>query len=81
MDTYDPQPSAPREYRGPFGAIPTAVPGIQLNELLVHHARTMDRASTIGIQPGYHSGAYLGSQYNPFDAGGRMIRGESAAGS
>src|SRR5262245_52700582 len=32
LETYDPKPDAPAEYRGPFGAIPTNVPGLQLSE-------------------------------------------------
>jgi hypothetical protein len=39
LETYDPKPLAPAEYRGPFTAIPTAVPGLQLCELLPLHAR------------------------------------------
>src|SRR6478609_6465418 len=34
METWDPKPEAPAEFRGPFGAIRTRVPGIQLGELL-----------------------------------------------
>ena len=28
LDTYDPKPDAPSEYRGPFGTIGTATPGL-----------------------------------------------------
>ena len=47
METYDPKPEAPAEYRGPFGAIETSAPGIRVNELLVHHAQQMDKVSLI----------------------------------
>ncbi len=133
LETYDPKPLAPAEFRGPFGTIASNVPGIELNELLVGHSRIMDRMSilrsvhhghgdhfaaahwmltgylgsnasqldpqypsvgsivarlrganrpglppyvavpkgmTVGLAPGYTSGAYLGVSYNPFDAGG-----------
>ena len=133
METYDPKPDAPAEFRGPFGTIETAVPGIRLNELLVEQAKVMDRAAlirsvhhdngdhfaaahwmltgyfgsnaadlepkypsagsivtkvlgpnrpdmppyvavpysaTIGLRPGYNSGAFLSVAHNPFDAGG-----------
>jgi hypothetical protein len=133
LETYDPKPDAPAEYRGPLKAIATNVPGIQLNELLPRHARVMDRlaivrsvhhdngdhfagahwmltgyhgsnaaqlepmypsagsitaklrganapgvpayvavpvASSVGLVPGYNSGAYLGTSYNPFQTGG-----------
>src|SRR5438552_9010989 len=39
LETYDPKPEAPAEYRGPYQAIRTKVPGIQLCEMLPHHAR------------------------------------------
>src|SRR5208283_778906 len=47
METWDPKPDAVREYRGPFGAIPTKVPGIQFGELLPCQARLMDRLAVI----------------------------------
>src|SRR5690606_12658378 len=34
IDTYDPKPNAPVEYRGPFSTIPTKVPGMPFTELL-----------------------------------------------
>lgn len=133
IETYDPKPYAPAEYRGPLGTIDTNVPGIQLSELLTEQARVMDKVSllrsvhhnhgdhfaaahwmltgylgsnanaldpqypsagavitrlkgsvrpgmppyvsvpysaTVGLRPGYNSGAYLGVAYNPLDAGG-----------
>jgi len=133
IETYDPKPDAPSEYRGPLGVTQTKVPGIQLSELLVEHAKVMDKfsvirsmhhdngdhfaaahwmltgfhgsnaanrdpqypsvgsivskttgaknpnlpayvavphASTVGINPGYNSGAYLGSTYDPFQTTG-----------
>jgi Protein of unknown function (DUF1501) len=30
METWDPKPDAQQAFRGPFGAIPTSVPGVQL---------------------------------------------------
>src|SRR5262245_59462738 len=39
LETYDPKPGAPSEYRGPFRPIATSVPGLQLCELLPKHAR------------------------------------------
>jgi hypothetical protein len=46
-ETYDPKPDAPSEFRGPLKAISTAVPGIQVSELLPEHARQMDKMSLI----------------------------------
>src|SRR5262245_58473003 len=33
LDTWDPKPDAPIEYRGPFTAIATKVPGVRVAEL------------------------------------------------
>jgi uncharacterized protein (DUF1501 family) len=46
-ETWDPKPDAPSEYRGPFGSIPTAVPGIRLCELLPKSAAIMKKWSII----------------------------------
>ncbi|HLJ11027.1 MAG TPA: DUF1501 domain-containing protein [Planctomycetaceae bacterium] len=34
LDTFDPKPKAPQEYRGPFATIQTRIPGVQFSELL-----------------------------------------------
>ena len=46
-ETWDPKPAAPVEYRGAFGAIPTAVPGIQICDLLPQCAKIMDKWSIV----------------------------------
>src|SRR5688572_8699833 len=33
LDTWDPKPNAPLEFRGPFGPIATRVPGVRVCEL------------------------------------------------
>src|SRR5262245_582553 len=43
LETYDPKPEAPDDYRGPWKAINTNVPGIRICEMLPHHARHMDK--------------------------------------
>ncbi|HEX8200668.1 MAG TPA: DUF1501 domain-containing protein [Isosphaeraceae bacterium] len=43
LDTFDPKPDAPLEYRGPFEPIATAVPGVRICELLPGLARRADR--------------------------------------
>jgi uncharacterized protein (DUF1501 family) len=43
LDTYDPKPNAPSEYRGPFRAIPSKTPGLWLSELLPKQAALSDR--------------------------------------
>ena len=47
LDTFDPKPMAPQDIRGPFGAIPTNVSGIQLSEHLTHLAKQADKFSII----------------------------------
>ncbi len=43
LETYDPKPDAPVEYRGPWGAIPTNVPGMHVSEILPLHAQHADK--------------------------------------
>lgn len=40
IDSYDPKPDAEAAIRGPFGTIPTAIPGIRFSEHCVEMART-----------------------------------------
>ena len=47
METWDPKPQAPVEYRGPFGAIETSVPGIQFGELLPNQSLVADKLAVI----------------------------------
>jgi uncharacterized protein (DUF1501 family) len=47
LDTFDPKPDAPSEYRGPFKTIPTRVDGIQVTELFPELARRADRWSLV----------------------------------
>src|SRR5262245_29833058 len=47
LETYDPKPEAPVEYRGPFGVVNTNVPGIVLSETLPLHAKLADKMSFI----------------------------------
>jgi uncharacterized protein (DUF1501 family) len=47
FETYDPKPDAPAEYRGPFGAIRTSVPGIRIGELLPRHAQIADKLAFV----------------------------------
>ena len=43
LETYDPKPDAPSDYKGPFDAIATNVPGIFLSETLPQHAKHADK--------------------------------------
>ncbi|MGE3806823.1 MAG: DUF1501 domain-containing protein [Gemmataceae bacterium] len=77
METWDPKPEAVTQYRGPFGAIPTNVPGIQFGELLPCQARLMDKLAvvrTVNHGSGDHTKAnhwmltaYEGPSFNAAD--------------
>src|SRR5688572_214303 len=43
IDTWDPKPDAPVEYRGEFTTIPTRLSGVRLCELMPKQAEMMDR--------------------------------------
>jgi uncharacterized protein (DUF1501 family) len=43
LETWDPKPDAPSEYRGPYDPIDTNTPGIQISELLPRLSRISDR--------------------------------------
>lgn len=47
METWDPKPQAPKEYRGPPGAIETNVAGIQFGELLPEQAKIADKLAIV----------------------------------
>ncbi len=43
LDTWDPKPDAPTEFRGPYSTIDTNVPGIRLTELLPNLSKCADK--------------------------------------
>jgi hypothetical protein len=47
IDTFDPKPDAPAEYRGQFKPIDTAVPGLKISEVFPNLAKVMDRVTLI----------------------------------
>ena len=47
METWDPKPDAPSGFRGPFGAIPTRLPGVQFGELMPELAKRLDRLAVL----------------------------------
>ena len=46
-ETWDPKPRAVDQYRGPFAAISTNVPGVQFSEMLPKSAQVMDKVSIV----------------------------------
>src|SRR5438552_3076146 len=47
LDTWDPKPNAPQEFRGPFAPIATRVPGFRICELFPEVARLTDRLAVV----------------------------------
>ena len=47
METWDPKPQAPAEYRGPLKSIDTSIPGIQFSELMPEEARLMEHLAVL----------------------------------
>jgi uncharacterized protein (DUF1501 family) len=47
LDTYDPKPGAPSEFRGPFATRASRVPGLNLTELLPRQAAIADRFTLV----------------------------------
>lgn len=47
QETFDPKPDAPREVRGEFGSIATAVPGVRVGEILPQIAGLLDRVTIL----------------------------------
>jgi hypothetical protein len=56
LDTFDPKPGAPVEYRGPFSTIPTRTSGMRFAELLPRLASRSDRFAVIRVHKNFHSG-------------------------
>lgn len=66
LDTFDMKPNAPAEVRGPFNAINTSAPGIQLSEILPLHAKIADKIGF--VRSVNHTGAAV------HDAGWQMMQ-------
>jgi hypothetical protein len=84
LDTWDPKPAAPLEYRGPFAAIPTRVPAVRLGELFPQIANVADQ---FAILRSLHTGSndhgvagtigLTGSATGAVDLGGQVRTGRS----
>ena len=53
QESFHPKPYAPAEYRGPFGAIDTKLPGIQFGEKLPDLAKIADKMTIIRSIPSF----------------------------
>jgi uncharacterized protein (DUF1501 family) len=47
LDTFDPKPNAPLDYRGPFATIPTRIPGVRFGELFPQLAAQTDKLALV----------------------------------
>src|SRR5436190_10905351 len=47
METWDPKPDAPKEYRGPFAAISTNVSDVQFGELMPEQAKLREKLAVL----------------------------------
>jgi hypothetical protein len=72
LDTFDPKPEAPTEYRGPFAPIATRTPGVHFTELLPKTAQRSDQFALIrsmvtfdGAHPGAGTWGLTGFDQNP----------------
>jgi hypothetical protein len=61
LDTYDPKPDVPAEYRGPIKPVQTRTPGMRITELLPRHAKIADRFTTLRSMTHTGSGHPAGS--------------------
>lgn len=62
-DTFDPKPDAPASVRGEFGAIATAVPGIQFASILPRMARELKRYALLRGWNPKNAGHGIADQY------------------
>ena len=47
LETFDPKPEAPAEFRGPFGVWKTAIPGVQVSALMPGVARRINKVALV----------------------------------
>src|SRR6201989_593250 len=73
MDTWDPKPDAPREIRGPFKAIRTNNPDIQLTEIFPKMAKLADKFSL--VRSVFHSAAAVHATGHQMMQTGRLFSG------
>ena len=63
FETLDPKPHAPAEFRGPYSAIQTALPGILACEKLPMTAQVLDRAAVIRTVQHTTNGHFVGAHW------------------
>ncbi|MCH8828586.1 MAG: DUF1501 domain-containing protein, partial [Planctomycetes bacterium] len=63
FETFDPKPDAPLEFRGPYNAISTKLPGIQFCETMPKTAMVMKRAAVIRTLSHTTNGHFVGAHW------------------
>ena len=65
IDTFDPKPAAPAEFRGEFGAINTKIPGVQFSEHFTRLAAMADKLAVVRsiVATDEHSDSYVMTGY------------------
>jgi len=73
LDTWDPKPNAPIEIRGPYKAIHTNVPGIEISENFSRMAKHADKYAL--IRSVYHTAAAVHDTGHQMMQTGRLFQG------
>jgi hypothetical protein len=73
LDTFDMKPNAPSEIRGPFKAIRTNNPDLQISEILPLHAKVADKFSL--VRTCYHTAAAVHDTGHQMMQTGRLFTG------
>ena len=47
LETYDPKPDTPAEFRGPLGVVQSRLPGVMFSEYMTEQARLMDKLAIV----------------------------------
>jgi hypothetical protein len=63
FETFDPKPHAPSEFRGPYSAIQTKLPGVLACEKLPRTAQVLDRAAVIRTVTHTTNGHFVGAHW------------------
>src|SRR5262245_11108857 len=81
IDTWDPKPDAPTEYRGEFSTIATKLPGVRLCELMPRQAAMLDRLALLRGVRSVENDHFLSEVYTglPRTAGARPAFGSVAS--
>src|SRR5262249_36249326 len=73
LDTFDPKPDAPAEVRGPFGTIPTRMPGVRFSQCLPKLAALSARFAVVRTL--HHAEAPIHETGQQLMQTGRLCRG------